>query len=92
MNEKIKELIKEAGMDLKSDVSTFGMDESINAYHCQGFMLEKFAELIIKTIINESVRLKTEESNVMSYMVEKGYRCGYQDGLDNLISQIKRTF
>ena len=48
MNEKIKELAEQCGMNPIDDMTEFGMGESMNRYNCQGFMLEKFAELIAK--------------------------------------------
>lgn len=51
MNEKIKELAELCGMNPIDDMTEFGMGESMNRYNCQGFMLEKFAELIAKECI-----------------------------------------
>ena len=52
MTEKIKELAEQYGMNPIDDMTEFGMGESMNRYNCQGFMLEKFAELIIKECCN----------------------------------------
>jgi hypothetical protein len=48
MNEKIKLLAERAGMKPQDDMTKFGMGEDMNSYNCQGFMLEKFAELIVR--------------------------------------------
>jgi hypothetical protein len=48
MNEKIKLLAERAGMKPQDDMTKFGMGEDMNSYNCQGFMLEKFAELIVQ--------------------------------------------
>ena len=48
MNEKIKLFAERAGMKPQDDMTKFGMGEDMNSYNCQGFMLEKFAELIIR--------------------------------------------
>lgn len=58
MNNKIKQLAEQAGMNPIGDMSKFGMGESMNTYNCQGFMLEKFAELIVK----ECAKLITEDN------------------------------
>ena len=51
MNNKIKLLAEQCGMNPIDDMTEFGMGESMNRYNCQGFMLEKFAELIAKECI-----------------------------------------
>ena len=48
MNERIRELAEQAGMKPCADMSKFGMNEDMNPYNCQEFMLEKFAELIVE--------------------------------------------
>ena len=48
MNERIKELLDQSGIKVKSDLSGFNLPEDINLYHAQGFDLEKFAELIVR--------------------------------------------
>jgi hypothetical protein len=48
MNERIKELLDQSGIKVKSDLSGFSLPEDINLYHAQGFDLEKFAELIVQ--------------------------------------------
>ena len=48
MNERIKELAEQAGMKPCADMSKFGMNEDMNPYNCQEFMLEKFAELLVR--------------------------------------------
>jgi hypothetical protein len=52
MNERIKELLDQSGIKVKSDLSGFNLPEDINLYHAQGFNLEKFAELIVKECAN----------------------------------------
>ena len=51
MNERIKELAEQAGMKPCADMSKFGMNEDMNPYNCQEFMLEKFAELIVEDVL-----------------------------------------
>lgn len=48
MNERIKLLAEQAGMKPCADMSKFGMNEDMNPYNCQEFMLEKFAQLIVR--------------------------------------------
>ena len=57
MNERIRELAEQAGMKPCADMSKFGMNEDMNPYNCQEFMLEKFAELIVKDCINISTKV-----------------------------------
>jgi hypothetical protein len=52
MNERIKELLDQSGIKVKSDLSGFNLPEDINLYHAQGFDLEKFAELIVKECVD----------------------------------------
>ena len=52
MNERIRELAKQAGMKPCADMSKFGMNEDMNPYNCQEFMLEKFAELIVGQMLD----------------------------------------
>ena len=53
MNERIKELAERAGMKPCADMAKFGMNEDMNPYNCQEFMLEKFAELIVRECIEQ---------------------------------------
>ena len=53
MNERIKELLDQSGIKVKSDLSGFNLPEDINPYHAQGFDLEKFAELIVRECVTK---------------------------------------
>ena len=52
MNKKIKELASQAGMKPQADLNNkFGLDENLNPFNAQGFMLEEFANLIVRECI-----------------------------------------
>jgi len=67
MNERIKELVAQSGIFPKDDLSKFGLHEYMNGYHAQGFMLEKFARLILEdcvTICEEGSKTQTTSGGV----------------------------
>ena len=87
MNKKINELLKQSGIDMQSDLSKFGMNEDMNGYNCQGFMLEQFAELIVKECIKElEIAKKCDPYN------GDLYDCDTNSSLDYVIDALKDDF
>ena len=54
MNERIKELAEQAGMEEDTILQNFGFEPSQFKWTGHGRDIEKFAELIIQEVINEA--------------------------------------
>ena len=65
MNERIKELLDQSGIKVKSDLSGFNLPEDINLYHAQGFDLEKFAELIVRECVEVGAQAFLKDNRIV---------------------------